>query len=237
MPRYEFFCEDCQKPFEIILTLAVRKGGKITCLKSCGRDVNQEAAEFFAVTSKEELMKNGSASPTGSSWVSARFVPAEKLPGGEKSVVLSEVQALAKAFDLSYMSLSAKLITALPVVMVAAWMTTRMEGPWTMVRLLGLLLILVGLGVLILARIQFEKESSKQPGLVTRGVYSRIRHPIYLFSSIAFVGLLLYLNELQGILLLLPIQLILFCRARREEQELAALYGDQYGRYKQQTWF
>jgi len=106
-----------------------------------------------------------------------------------------------------------------------------------MVRLLGLLLILVGLGVLILARIQFEKESSKQPGLVTRGVYSRIRHPIYLFSSIAFVGLLLYLNELQGILLLLPIQLILFCRARREEQELAALYGDQYGRYKQQTWF
>ena len=76
-------------------------------------------------------------------------------------------------------------------------------------RLLGLVLILVGLGVLTLARIQFEKESSKQSGLVTRGVYSRIRHPIYLFSSIAFVGLLLYLNELRGILLLLPIQLVL----------------------------
>lgn len=104
-------------------------------------------------------------------------------------------------------------------------------------RLLGLVLILVGLGVLTLARIQFEKESSKQSGLVTRGVYSRIRHPIYLFSSIAFVGLLLYLNELRGILLLLPIQLVLSRLARREEQQLEALYGDQYRRYQQQTWF
>lgn len=135
------------------------------------------------------------------------------------------------------MSLSAKLITVLPVVMVAAWMATPMERPWTLMRLLGLLLILVGLGALILARIEFEKESSKQLGLVTRGVYSRIRHPIYVFSFIAFVGLLLYLNELQGILLLLPIQLVLFHRARREEQELEALYGDRYRQYKQRTWF
>jgi protein-S-isoprenylcysteine O-methyltransferase Ste14 len=134
-------------------------------------------------------------------------------------------------------SLSAKLITALPVVMVAAWMAARWEGPWTPMRLLGLLLILAGLGVLTLARIQFEKEFSQQPGLVTQGVYSRVRHPMYLFSFVAFAGLLLYLNEPQGILLLLLIQFVQLHRARREEQELEALYGDEYSRYKQQTWF
>ncbi len=139
--------------------------------------------------------------------------------------------------DLGYVSLSAKLITALPVVMVASWMATRREGPWTLTRLLGLLLILVGLGVLMTARVQFEKEFSTHVGLVTRGVYSRIRHPIYVFSSLAFTGLLLYLNELQGILLLLPIQLVLFYRARREEQELETVYGDRYRQYKQKTWF
>src|SRR5208337_4851939 len=128
------------------------------------------------------------------------------------------------------MTYSAKLITALPVVMVAAWMATRREGPWTLMRLLGLSLIVVGLGLLTLARIQFEKGFSKQPGLVTRGVYSRVRHPIYLFSFVAFAGLLLYLNKLLGILPLLAIQLVLFHRARREDQELAALYGDQYRR-------
>jgi len=37
MPRYEFYCEDCKKPFEATLTL----------------DTDQEAAAFFAVTSKK----------------------------------------------------------------------------------------------------------------------------------------------------------------------------------------
>ncbi len=135
------------------------------------------------------------------------------------------------------MSLSAKLVTVLPVVMVAAWMATRWDRPWTPTRLLGLLIILVGLGLLTVARIQFEKGFSRQPGLVTRGIYSRVRHPIYLFSFVAFTGLLLYLNEVQGLLGLLLIQLVQFHRARREEQELEALYGDQYRRYRQQTWF
>ncbi len=135
------------------------------------------------------------------------------------------------------MSLSAKLITVLPVVMIAVWIAMRREGPWNLMRFLSVLLIVVALGILVLARIQFEKQSSKHPGLVTRGVYSRVRHPIYVFSSLAFLGLLLYLNVPEGILLLLPIELVLFHRARREEQELEAFYGEQYQRYKQKTWF
>jgi len=138
---------------------------------------------------------------------------------------------------LAYVSRSAKLITALPVVIVAAWMATRREGPWTLIRLLGLLLILLGLGLLTAARIQLEKESSRQAGLVTRGLYSRVRHPIYVFSFVAFAGLLLYLNEPRGILPLLLMGLFPFHLARREEQVLEALYGDQYRRYKQRTWF
>jgi putative FmdB family regulatory protein len=53
MPRYEFFCEDCKKPFEIILTLAEYEKGKIKCPKCGGKHVHQEAAAFFAVTSKK----------------------------------------------------------------------------------------------------------------------------------------------------------------------------------------
>jgi putative FmdB family regulatory protein len=53
MPRYEFFCEDCKKPFETILTLAEYEKGKITCPKCGGKHVHQEAAAFFAVTSKK----------------------------------------------------------------------------------------------------------------------------------------------------------------------------------------
>jgi len=91
--------------------------------------------------------------------------------------------------------------------------------------------------LLIVARVQFEKHFTRRPGLVTQGIYSRVRHPLYLFSFIAFAGLFLYLDKSWGILGLLPIQLIQFYRARREEEELEILYGDQYRRYRQQTWF
>jgi len=121
--------------------------------------------------------------------------------------------------------------------MVAAWMATQREGPWSFVRLLGLALILVGLAVLTLARIQFERELSTQLGLVTHGVYSRVRHPIYMFSSVAFAGLFLYLGKPLGILGLLPFQIVLFQLARREERDLEQHYGEQYRSYKQQTWF
>lgn len=53
MPRYEFYCEDCRKPFEIILTLAEYAKGNIKCPKCGGKRVRQEAAAFFAVTSKK----------------------------------------------------------------------------------------------------------------------------------------------------------------------------------------
>ena len=53
MPRYEFFCEDCEKPFEVILTLAEYDKGEVAC-PSCGaRHVHQDVTEFFAVTSKK----------------------------------------------------------------------------------------------------------------------------------------------------------------------------------------
>jgi protein-S-isoprenylcysteine O-methyltransferase Ste14 len=144
---------------------------------------------------------------------------------------------LQRVITYRHVSLSAKLITALPVVMVAAWMATQGEGPWTLMRALGLLLILVGLSLLTLARVQIERQSRNQSGLFTRGVYSRVRHPIYFFSFVAFAGLFLYLNEPRGIPFLLLIQLAQLYRARREEQELEALHGDEYRRYKQQTWF
>jgi putative FmdB family regulatory protein len=53
MPRYEYYCEACNKPFEIILTLAEYEKGKIKCPKCGTTKVHQEAAAFFAVTSKK----------------------------------------------------------------------------------------------------------------------------------------------------------------------------------------
>jgi putative FmdB family regulatory protein len=53
MPRYGFYCEDCKKPFEVILSLAEYEKGKIKCPKCGCEHIHQEAAAFFAVTSKK----------------------------------------------------------------------------------------------------------------------------------------------------------------------------------------
>jgi len=53
MPRYEYYCEDCKKPFEVILTIAEYEKAKIKCAKCGGNHVHQEPAAFFAVTSKK----------------------------------------------------------------------------------------------------------------------------------------------------------------------------------------
>jgi len=53
MPRYEYYCEDCKKPFEVILTIAEYEKAKVKCAKCGGNHVHQEPAAFFAVTSKK----------------------------------------------------------------------------------------------------------------------------------------------------------------------------------------
>ncbi len=130
-----------------------------------------------------------------------------------------------------------KLITALPIGMVAAWMATRTDGTWTPTRYIGLFLILAGLGWLTAARIQLETARSKQIPLATHGLYRRVRHPIYLSSFVAFAGLLLYLDKAWGVPFLLPIHLVHSHLVHREERELEACYGERYRQYKQRTWF
>jgi putative FmdB family regulatory protein len=53
MPRYEFYCEGCEKPFEVILTLEEYKKGQIKCPTGSKKHGHREGAAFFAVTSKK----------------------------------------------------------------------------------------------------------------------------------------------------------------------------------------
>jgi protein-S-isoprenylcysteine O-methyltransferase Ste14 len=113
-------------------------------------------------------------------------------------------------------------------------------GPHNIVRWMGLGMGLIGLGGVILARYTLGRSFSvaaRATELVTRGIYSRIRNPIYVFATVFLVGLLLmwgrsYLWILPVVLI--PIQVI---RARREARVLEAKFGDAYREYRARTWF
>jgi protein-S-isoprenylcysteine O-methyltransferase Ste14 len=73
--------------------------------------------------------------------------------------------------------------------------------------------------------------------LVTRGLYSRIRHPIYLFGTLAFLFLVLALQGWFALIIWLVVILIQVRRLRREERLLAEKFGEEYTAYRSRTWF
>ena len=138
------------------------------------------------------------------------------------------------------MKLSAKIVTIVPLVAVAFLLFAFVPRPWTVLRSLGLAVTLGACAALTIARLQLANSFTILPEaneLVTQGIYSRVRNPIYLFSAIAIAGLLLYLNRLDlfwFFLILIPLQIL---RARKEGAVLEVRFGEAYRQYKARTWF
>jgi protein-S-isoprenylcysteine O-methyltransferase Ste14 len=132
--------------------------------------------------------------------------------------------------------------TALQVVAVVVifWFMFSRLGPWDLQRSIGTALLLIGIAGIAAARYQLGKSFSISPqarALVTRGVYSKIRNPIYVFGAVALAGLVLVLHRPILWLLVLAIIVMQTLRAHREAQVLEAAFGEAYREYRRKTWF
>jgi len=111
---------------------------------------------------------------------------------------------------------------------------------WTALPIAGLLLLSVGFVLWTIARFQLGASFSISPQarqLVTKGLYSKIRNPIYVFGSCFIAGAFLYLRRPELLLIfgiVIPLQIV---RARKEAQVLEAHFGDAYRDYRAGTWF
>ena len=73
--------------------------------------------------------------------------------------------------------------------------------------------------------------------LVTGGLYSRIRHPIYFFSTLAMVGIAICLRSRWFDLYVVALVMVQLWRIRLEERALRAKFGEAYLEYRRGTWF
>jgi protein-S-isoprenylcysteine O-methyltransferase Ste14 len=113
-------------------------------------------------------------------------------------------------------------------------------GPHGPARVVGLLLGLIGLGGVILSRHTLGRSFSVVPkatALVTHGIYSRIRNPIYICAEIFLVGVVLILWRIELLIILLVLVPVQILRARREATVLEARFGETYREYRKRTWF
>jgi protein-S-isoprenylcysteine O-methyltransferase Ste14 len=72
--------------------------------------------------------------------------------------------------------------------------------------------------------------------LVTRGLYAKIRHPIYVFGTLAFLFVVLALQGWPALTIWALVILIQVGRARREERVLEQTFGAEYTAYRSRTW-
>ena len=131
------------------------------------------------------------------------------------------------------------LTLAVIVVIVASLLVYAPEVDWSTAKVIGAVIAGISFPLFALARWQLGSSFSvkaKASRLVTTGLYSRLRNPIYLFGGLFIVGLSLFLSPWGPLvaLVIVPMQVM---RARREERLLAEAFGEEYERYKSNTWF
>jgi protein-S-isoprenylcysteine O-methyltransferase Ste14 len=120
------------------------------------------------------------------------------------------------------------------------WIVFSRPGPWDWQRGIGTALIVAGMAGIATARYQLGKSFAITPAarqLVTHGIYSKIRNPIYVFGTIAVSGFALVLRKPIFWLVVLAIAVMQALRASREAKVLEAAFGDAYREYRRNTWF
>ena len=128
------------------------------------------------------------------------------------------------------------LAPIVPVLILGIWF---FKPPWTPMRISGFVLFVTAFALLTWARATLGNSFSVTPEakeLVTGGLYSKLRHPVYVFGILFLIGLALYAGYpwiVLPLLLLVPVQVI---RAKAEEKVLTEKFGDEYVEYKKKTW-
>jgi protein-S-isoprenylcysteine O-methyltransferase Ste14 len=134
------------------------------------------------------------------------------------------------------------IVTALQIAAVGVlfWLLTTWTGPWNAKRYIGTGLAVVGVSFIAVARYQLGRPFSVKAEahqLVTTGLYSKIRNPIYVFGIVMLIGLVLVLQNPAGWLVVLAALIGQTLRARREASVLEAAFGEAYRDYRRKTWF
>jgi protein-S-isoprenylcysteine O-methyltransferase Ste14 len=102
----------------------------------------------------------------------------------------------------------------------------------------GIILLLAGLAILVMTRRQFHQAGQPtDPGnpttqMITTGIFSWSRNPLYLAGVMIFTSLGALLNSLWLLILLIPtIIAVHFILIVPEEQYLGAKFGESYRQY------
>jgi protein-S-isoprenylcysteine O-methyltransferase Ste14 len=107
------------------------------------------------------------------------------------------------------------------------------------IRIIGGLVIAVGLGIILTAKVKMHRaETNIEPwkpttSIISDGIYSYSRNPVYLAMILMYFGVTLILNSLWFLPFLIPVLFVMhFGVIVREENYLEKKFGEEYLSYK-----
>jgi protein-S-isoprenylcysteine O-methyltransferase Ste14 len=107
-------------------------------------------------------------------------------------------------------------------------------------QILGLAIAVPAFCLWVLARVQLRKSfavTAQAKELVTRGLYSRIQNPVYVFGALMIAGLIIFAGQPRFFLLFLILIPLQWVRIRNERRALEEKFGEVYRDYRRRTWF
>jgi len=135
-----------------------------------------------------------------------------------------------------------QIFTAFQILAACAlvWGLVNWTTPWNVQRYIGTALVVVAISFIAIARYQLGKSFSitaQARQLVTSGLYSKIRNPIYVFGTVMILGVILVVQRPALWVAFFVLVILQTLRARREARVLEAAFGDAYREYRRKTWF
>jgi protein-S-isoprenylcysteine O-methyltransferase Ste14 len=107
-------------------------------------------------------------------------------------------------------------------------------GPNTTLTVIGVILIISGILLRLLAFREI-RNTHRIEQLVTSGIYSVTRNPIYLAFSIIILGIAFLSPSILSFIWVLVSILIMLWVAKQEEADLEKAFGDAYLKYKREV--
>ncbi len=158
-------------------------------------------------------------------------------------LVAFEVIVMVTPFTIYFYSVYAPVLTWLERSSWTAWLTAfflphiTYSGDPLLVALAyaAPILLTLGLGIFLVCAGQVYGAKLFRKGIVSGGLYRRVRHPQYLGLSIAGLGLLLYWPRFFILVTYISMLFVYYLLARNEEGRMLRKFGEGYAAYLDRT--
>ena len=145
-----------------------------------------------------------------------------------------------KKYRLTEKKVAIVIMYIVMAILWASWFSMNFSDPYKIalagwIRYTGLILFIIGISLFIFSQINM-KGFDDRGYLVTKGIYSKLRNPLYLGFILWIIGFPIFMQSLVTLTSGLMWTIYLLYWKTLEEKELDSKY-EEYGEYKKRTWF